>query len=65
MSYTKWKKWFAWYPVETIEGKHVWLKIIERRKNFMDEEEIMAFEKKNNTFLSGFEIAAMEIIEYR
>ena len=26
-----WKKWFAWHPVETEDGKFVWLETVERR----------------------------------
>lgn len=31
---TKWHKWFAWFPVETLGNRWVWLKPIERRWNW-------------------------------
>jgi hypothetical protein len=30
--YSKWEKWFAWRPVETIAGHKVWLKTIYKRQ---------------------------------
>ena len=24
----RWHRWFAWYPVNTIEGKRVWLETV-------------------------------------
>ena len=26
-----WHKWFAWHPVVTLSGNHIWLKIVYRR----------------------------------
>ena len=28
---TKWRKWFAWYPVRTTSGQVAWLQKLERR----------------------------------
>lgn len=33
---SKWRKWFAWYPVKIRPGLCVWLEIIERRSYFAD-----------------------------
>lgn len=29
----KWEAWFAWRPVQTLSGRWVWLRTIERRWN--------------------------------
>lgn len=27
-----WHKWFAWYPVDTVDRGRVWLRVVNRRK---------------------------------
>lgn len=29
---SEWHKWFAWYPIRTIDDEKVWLEIVYRRK---------------------------------
>ncbi len=29
---TKWVKWFAWRPVETIDRGYVWFRFVQRRR---------------------------------
>jgi len=30
-----WHLWFAWRPVRSIEGEWLWLRVIERKINFL------------------------------
>jgi len=29
---TPWWRWFAWYPVETVDRGRVWLRLVHRRR---------------------------------
>lgn len=29
--YGEWRKWFAWYPVKTVDYEWVWLETVERK----------------------------------
>lgn len=33
--YTEWQKWFAWRPVEMLNGKKIWLKLIYKRRRIV------------------------------
>jgi hypothetical protein len=28
---TEWKRWFAWYPVRTVDARRAWLRSVEWR----------------------------------
>lgn len=28
----KWHSWFAWYPVDTVDGMFVWFQTVQRRQ---------------------------------
>ena len=32
-----WKGWYAWYPVTTLRGEHIWLQRIERRWSYYED----------------------------
>lgn len=27
----QWTRWFAWYPVKTVDEEYIWLEMVERR----------------------------------
>jgi len=27
----EWSRWFAWYPVRSMDGQYLWLETVERR----------------------------------
>lgn len=31
----QWRPWFAWHPVQTIDGRWAWLRTVERRGQYV------------------------------
>lgn len=31
---TQWQRWFSWHPVETVDQRFAWMRMIERRWNW-------------------------------
>lgn len=36
--YSRWYRWFAWYPVRFIDGRFTWLQKIERKDYHYDDD---------------------------